>query len=274
MSRSTFLEILQGKPASPGRSGPSEVSQGMAGCLQELRSEGIVDRRFFVKWDLKGRLWLRISWEELFRVTINSSIVILWWTDLKWLVVHLCSTVKAYCHLMLTPNMQTLEICLYSDQHLVGQTKDVGLAFLKERDSSKLLCDFVWFCLWNQIDEKPGPNLNPSGRFGFRCWSVQHIGNIVANLYEGKDKHGPRSTVGQEGFQESKKATKQPSHLFLCSHNSWAQNHLHKYIGRTEWPPCAIVGVADRWQSVLSAKIDTESQKISNGPVVDTTCSR
>ena len=23
-----------------------------------------------------------------------------------------------------------------------------------------------------------------------RCWSIQHIGNIVANLYQGKDKNG------------------------------------------------------------------------------------
>ena len=30
---------------------------------------------------------------------------------------------------------------------------------------------------------------------GCRCWGVQHIGNIVANLYQGRDKNGPGNSV-------------------------------------------------------------------------------
>ena len=29
----------------------------------------------------------------------------------------------------------------------------------------------------------------------YRCWGVQHIGNIVANLYQGRDKNGSGSSV-------------------------------------------------------------------------------
>lgn len=95
----------------------------------------------------------------------------------------------------------------------IGQESQVGMHFDKHRTKSQTCNLFVY------------------GAAGFvqemRCWGVQHVGNIVANLYTGTTKNPDNLILDSEGDAGEPQLIGNPESLMFLNISSYAGGKAH-----------------------------------------------
>ncbi|CAE6955016.1 unnamed protein product [Symbiodinium natans] len=95
----------------------------------------------------------------------------------------------------------------------IGQESQVGMHFDKHRTKSQTCNLFVY------------------GAAGFvqelRCWGVQHVGNLVANLYKGDRKDNANLILDSEGDAGEPQLIGNPESLMFLNINSYAGGKAH-----------------------------------------------
>lgn len=94
----------------------------------------------------------------------------------------------------------------------IGQESQVGMHFDKHRTKSQT-CNLFVYGMAGCLQE-------------MRCWSVQHIGNIVSNLYQGKDKNGTL-IMDSEGDLGEPQLIGNPESLMFLNISSYAGGKAH-----------------------------------------------
>lgn len=94
----------------------------------------------------------------------------------------------------------------------IGQESQVGMHFDKHRTKSQT-CNLFVYGAAGCLQE-------------LRCWGVQHIGNIVANLYQGRDKNGSL-IMDSEGDLGEPQLIGNPESLMFLNISSYAGGKAH-----------------------------------------------
>lgn len=94
----------------------------------------------------------------------------------------------------------------------IGQESQVGMHFDKHRTKSQT-CNLFVYGMAGCLQE-------------LRCWGVQHIGNIVANLYQGRDKNGSL-IMDSEGDLGEPQLIGNPESLMFLNISSYAGGKAH-----------------------------------------------
>jgi len=94
----------------------------------------------------------------------------------------------------------------------IGQESQVGMHFDKHRTKNQT-CNLAVYGLAGLSQE-------------LRCWDIQHIGNLVANLFEGTGKNGTM-ILDSEGDADEPQLIGNPESLMFLNVNSYAGGKAH-----------------------------------------------